>query len=150
MAIVSIVRNIIRWTRRGKWSSERERLSGERIRGDVAASSVTLCSCSRVSQAQCGFTWIERKGGKRGARREREREEGRSGWPGKTGRTGFLGRVGESLYSVSLFLRSELAGLSSEHLRSLYPLNTPVPNLWKYTAWQRWPRCLQRDVVTKP
>lgn len=31
-------------------------------------------------------------------------ERGKSGRPSKTGRTGFSGRVGESLYSVSLFL----------------------------------------------
>lgn len=97
----------------------------ERIRGDVAASSVTLCSCSRVS-ARVGLRESSVKGEREG-RGEREREEGRSGWPGKTGRTGFLGRVGESLYSVSLFLRSELAGLSSEHLRSLHPRIPRLP-----------------------
>ncbi|KYQ56648.1 hypothetical protein ALC60_04247, partial [Trachymyrmex zeteki] len=39
---------------------------------------------------------------------KKERERGKSGRPSKTGRTGFSGRVGESLYSVSLFLYARL------------------------------------------
>ncbi|KYN07815.1 hypothetical protein ALC62_01326, partial [Cyphomyrmex costatus] len=38
----------------------------------------------------------------------KKRERGKSGRPSKTGRTGFSGRVGESLYSVSLFLYARL------------------------------------------
>lgn len=45
-----------------------------------------------------------------GAARERKKTD----WPGKTGRTGFSGRVGESLYSVSLF--SFLAGVRPDSL----------------------------------
>jgi len=62
-----------------------------------------------VPRRSCAFTWIGFKLKEDDARdREsdgkKERERGKSGRPSKTGWTGFSGRVGESLYSVSLFL----------------------------------------------
>ena len=66
-----------------------------------------------VLRRSCAFTWIglklkEDDAGDRESDGKKKRERGKSGRPSKTGRTGFSGRVGESLYSVSLFLYARL------------------------------------------
>lgn len=83
------------------------------------------------------------EGGRRGRQREsdgkKERERDKSGRPSKTGRTGFSGRVGESLYSVSLFLRGFTLPVLSRvactpgHLRLFVVANS----LWEFAKVQR-------------
>lgn len=77
---------------------------GARLAQDAKGSNVASYHCVPAvdsDRLRAGF-YVNRTGRQTetpGAARERKKTD----WPGKTGRTGFSGRVGESLYSVSLF-----------------------------------------------